>query len=54
MGEIPKISVLLVDDHGLVRKGFRRILEDDPEIRVVEKRPTARRPSGWRANCTRA
>jgi len=35
MGEIPKISVLLVDDHGLVRKGFRRILEDEPEIRVV-------------------
>jgi len=30
-----EISVLLVDDHGLVRKGFRRILEDDPEIRVV-------------------
>ena len=30
-----EISVLLVDDHGLVRKGFRRILEDEPEIRVV-------------------
>jgi DNA-binding NarL/FixJ family response regulator len=30
-----EISVLLVDDHALVRKGFRRILEDDPEIRVV-------------------
>ena len=30
-----KISVLLVDDHSLVRKGFRRILEDDPEIHVV-------------------
>jgi DNA-binding NarL/FixJ family response regulator len=32
-----KISVLLVDDHGLVRKGFRRVLEDDPEIRVVDE-----------------
>jgi DNA-binding NarL/FixJ family response regulator len=32
-----EISVLLVDDHGLVRKGFRRILEDDPEIRVVDE-----------------
>ena len=32
-----EISVLLVDDHALVRKGFRRILEDDPEIRVVEE-----------------
>jgi DNA-binding NarL/FixJ family response regulator len=31
----PGISVLLVDDHSLVRRGFRRMLEDDPEIRVV-------------------
>src|ERR1035441_6345167 len=30
-----EISVMLVDDHGLVSKGFRRMLEDDPEIRVV-------------------
>lgn len=30
-----KISVLLVDDHGLVRSGFRRILEDDPGIVVA-------------------
>ena len=29
------ISVLLVDDHSLVRLGFRRMLDDDPEIRVV-------------------
>ena len=29
------ITVLLVDDHQLVRKGFRRILEDDPEIKVI-------------------
>jgi DNA-binding NarL/FixJ family response regulator len=34
-----EISVLLVDDHGLVRKGFRRILEDDPDIRVVDEAP---------------
>jgi DNA-binding NarL/FixJ family response regulator len=30
-----KLTVLLVDDHALVRKGFRRILEDDPGIFVV-------------------
>jgi DNA-binding NarL/FixJ family response regulator len=30
-----EITVLLVDDHNLVRKGFRRMLEDDPDIRVV-------------------
>jgi DNA-binding NarL/FixJ family response regulator len=31
----PRISVLLVDDHSLVRRGFRRMLEDDPRITVV-------------------
>ena len=30
-----KLAVLLVDDHILVRRGFRRMLEDDPEIIVV-------------------
>jgi DNA-binding NarL/FixJ family response regulator len=30
-----KLTVLLVDDHALVRHGFRRILEDDAEIEVV-------------------
>ena len=30
-----KLTVLLVDDHALVRKGFRRILEDDPGIFIV-------------------
>ena len=30
-----KISVLLVDDHALVRRGFRRILEDEDDIAVA-------------------
>ena len=30
-----KITVLLADDHSLVRRGFRRLLEDDPSIVVV-------------------
>jgi len=30
-----KITVLLVDDHALVRRGFRRMLEDDSEISVI-------------------
>ncbi len=30
-----KITVLLVDDHVLVRRGFRRMLEDDAEIEIV-------------------
>src|SRR5271155_425035 len=29
------VRVLLVDDHALVRRGFRRILEDEPAIQVV-------------------
>lgn len=29
------IRVLLADDHSLVRKGFRRMLEDDDDIEVV-------------------
>ena len=30
-----KISVLLVDDHSLVRRGFRRMLEDEADISVI-------------------
>jgi DNA-binding NarL/FixJ family response regulator len=30
-----KIRVLLVDDHSLVRRGFRRMLEDEPDMEVV-------------------
>jgi DNA-binding NarL/FixJ family response regulator len=30
-----KIRVLLADDHSLVRRGFRRLLEDDEAIEVV-------------------
>ena len=30
-----RITVVLADDHSLVRRGFRRMLEDDPAIAVV-------------------
>lgn len=30
-----EIRVLLADDHSLVRKGFRRLLDDEPGIKVV-------------------
>ena len=30
-----QISVLLVDDHSLVRRGFRRMLEDESDISVI-------------------
>ena len=32
---MPKIRVLLVDDHTVVRQGLRRILETDDEIEIV-------------------
>lgn len=32
---VERISVLLVDDHALVRRGLRRLLEDSPDIYVV-------------------
>lgn len=34
-----RIRVLLVDDHSLVRKGFRRMLEDEAEFEVVGESP---------------
>jgi DNA-binding NarL/FixJ family response regulator len=35
MSEPSAISVLLVDDHSLVRRGFRRMLEDEADMKVV-------------------
>jgi DNA-binding NarL/FixJ family response regulator len=32
---VKRIRVLLADDHALVRQGFRRILEDEPDIVVA-------------------
>ena len=36
------ISVLLVDDHSLVRRGFRRMLEDEADINVVGEASSGR------------
>jgi DNA-binding NarL/FixJ family response regulator len=36
-----RIRVLLVDDHALVRRGFRRLLDDDPGIDVVGEASSA-------------
>ena len=43
----PSIRVVLVDDHALVRQGFRRILEDDPDLTVVGEASNGLTPSRW-------
>ena len=46
------ISVLLVDDHPLIRKGFRLILDAETDIRVAGAgRATGRPPSPCAPNC---
>ncbi len=47
-----KISVLLVDDHSLVRRGFRRILEDEPDIEVTGEASDGDEAVAWRRNCS--
>src|SRR6185437_1127097 len=36
-----RISVLLVDDHSLVRRGFRRMLEDESDMNILAEASTA-------------
>ena len=39
-GSTDKTTVLLADDHALVRRGFRRLLDDDPALAVVGEAST--------------
>ena len=48
-----KITVLLADDHHLVRRGFRRMLEDDPDLASSAKPATATRRCAWRSASVR-
>jgi two-component system, NarL family, invasion response regulator UvrY len=43
------LSVMLVDDHGVVLEGYRRLLERDPALRIVAEASTA--DSAYRAFC---
>ena len=36
------ITVLLVDDHDMVREGFRLLLEQEPDIKVIGEAATGR------------
>jgi len=44
------ITILIVDDHTLFRTGMRKMLEAEPDMRVVGERPQARRRWSRRAN----
>ncbi|MDA1332431.1 MAG: response regulator transcription factor [Proteobacteria bacterium] len=44
-----EITVILIDDHAVVREGYRRLLERDPYIRVLAEGETA--DKGYRLVC---
>ena len=47
------ISVLLVDDHAVVREGYRRLLELSPDVRVARRSGRRRRrPISASARCS--
>jgi DNA-binding NarL/FixJ family response regulator len=46
-----RISVLLADDHPVVRQGLRTLLELQDDIELVGRRPTAPRRSPAPRSC---
>jgi DNA-binding NarL/FixJ family response regulator len=34
---LPPLRVMLVDDHAVVRAGYRRLLDDEPDLQVVDE-----------------
>lgn len=39
---MPDISIVLADDHSIVRRGLRSVLEDQPGVKVVGEAVTGR------------
>lgn len=48
MPEVTPFQVLIVDDHPLMRRGIRQLLELDPAFHVVAEAVTGRVRSIWR------
>jgi hypothetical protein len=46
------IRVLLADDHAVVRRGLRLVLESEPDLRVVAEAATAPMRCGWGSSPT--
>ena len=34
---MPKYKIILADDHVLMRQGLKRLIEEDPNLQVVEE-----------------
>lgn len=45
------IRLVLVDDHAILRQGLRSILEREPDLQVVGRRPPRRKPRRWFRRC---
>jgi len=44
------IGILLADDHGVVRKGLRFLIERQPGMEVVVRHATAGKLCSWQSN----
>ena len=50
----PDITVVIADDHAVVRKGLRLLIDAEPGLRVLAEAGPCRTRSGWRAPTGRA
>ena len=50
--EVSRATVLIVDDHALVREGVCRILETQDDLRVVGQAATVPPPWPWPPTCS--
>lgn len=46
-------SVVIVDDHPVVRQGIRRLLAVEKEVEIIGGQTAARVPSRWQKSCAR-
>jgi DNA-binding NarL/FixJ family response regulator len=45
------LRILIVDDHAVVSRGVRSLLESQPGLEISRERRPAARPSIWRDVC---
>ena len=47
------IRIVIADDHPIFRDGLRRLLEAEPDLKVIGEAPTAARRLSWHASSSR-